>query len=123
MGYAVYEDRESPGRWAGYGVPAECDFPGCAAKIDRGLAYKCEEHLWYDGDGDDHLDEGCGLYFCSEHRYDATMHDNIEPKPDTRVWVWHMLTDISWHEWRMEHLEKTHELWGRFFAGRPEEAP
>ena len=43
MGYQVYEDSKT-GRWAGYGVPAECDRPDCATKIDRGLAYRCEDH-------------------------------------------------------------------------------
>ena len=43
MGYQVYEDSKT-GRWSGYGVQAECDRPDCATKIDRGLAYRCEDH-------------------------------------------------------------------------------
>ena len=43
MGYQVYEDSKT-GRWSGCGVPAECDRPDCATKIDRGLAYRCEDH-------------------------------------------------------------------------------
>lgn len=50
------------GREVGYGVPAECDHPGCGAAIDRGLAYCC---------GGMHFDtgNGCARYFCGEHLY------------------------------------------------------
>lgn len=44
----------------GYGVPATCDYPGCAAEIDRGLGYVCAGEPY----GGEH---GCGLYFCDAH--------------------------------------------------------
>jgi len=52
------------GREVGYGVEAKCDWPGCDADIDRGLAYRCG------GLSGISLDEGvgCGGYFCSQHR-------------------------------------------------------
>lgn len=114
MGYAVYEDRDARDRgvdrWAGYGVPAVCDWPDCEAAIDRGLAYKCEEHLtyfeWPDGREEENVDEGCGLYFCSEHLYKAELHGGVEPKPDTREWVEWMLTDESWEQWRTENPDR-----------------
>lgn len=50
------------GRPIGYNIEATCDFPGCKAKIDRGLSYVCGSmHL-----GGEH---GCGRYFCSEHLF------------------------------------------------------
>jgi hypothetical protein len=50
---------DDDGREIGYGVAATCDFPGCAEKIDRGLAYVC---------GTMHGGEnGCGKYFCDKH--------------------------------------------------------
>lgn len=118
MGYAVYEE---PGvdRWAGYGVPAECDWPGCAERIDRGLAYRCEDHT---GDEtppnielaaiDPKPTEGCGLFFCEEHRYQTEEHENIAPKPDSDEWVAIQLTDASWAPWRAEnpgHVAQLHE--------------
>ena len=66
MGYGVYE-RE--GRWCGYGVPATCDFPGCGASIDRGLAYLCGGQ----GDG------GCGLFFCGSHLGDDDLCEQCRP--------------------------------------------
>jgi hypothetical protein len=48
-------------RWIGYGVTAFCDFPGCYAKIDRGLAFVCCGNNPYGGE------KGCGLYFCFDH--------------------------------------------------------
>lgn len=53
------EDKQ--GRPIGYGVVATCDAPGCAARIDRGIAYVCGEMH----DGGEH---GCGGYFCYEHK-------------------------------------------------------
>lgn len=125
MGYAVYEDPEGHDRWAGYGVPAECDWTDCHAKIDRGIGCKCEDHgdyhlflngeeVAYDRYGDDPDAEedwveepGCGLYFCEEHRTPTGLHDaeHTAVKPDTPEWVQHMLTDDSWAEWRAEHPE------------------
>lgn len=119
MGYAVYNHGD---RWAGYGVPAECDWPDCREKIDRGLGYKCEDHggyklilnreeISYDRfDEEDDAEEewveteGCGLFFCEKHRSQTDQHANIEPKPDTQEWIDHMLTDESWQDWRNENL-------------------
>lgn len=116
MGYAVYEE---DGRWAGYGVPAECDFPSCHAQIDRGLAHKCETYIDYqyarDGQPIDPPEsltsdleefevecEGCGLFFCTDHEPHSD-HQNSEPKPDSIEWMRHMLTDSSWKQWRDEN--------------------
>lgn len=130
MGYAVYEDRAARDlgveRWAGYGVPAICDLPGCSAEIDRGMGYRCEEYTvyrYFDADGeqctseDDWEDEreeqaeGCGLHFCSDHLDHGHGHgDDVTPKPDTYAWVDHMLTDDSWEGWRTENPEKTAQL-------------
>lgn len=94
MGYAVYEDWDARDRgvtrWAGYGVPAICDMPGCDEEIDRGLGCKCER---------------CGLFFCGEHLYLTCpdTHNGLTPKPDTAEWERHMLTDESWQQWRDEN--------------------
>lgn len=50
------------GRMGGYAVEATCDFPGCEAKINRGLSYVCGDMH----DGDEH---SCGRYFCGDHMY------------------------------------------------------
>ena len=91
MGYQVYQDSAARDlgvtRWAGYGVPAVCDQPGCETEIDRGLGYRC-------GDA---TDDGCGLSFCSSHLYigggDPQMCERccdqeqpFTPKPDTAEW-------------------------------------
>lgn len=103
MGYAVYEDSTARDRgverWAGYGVPAVCDMPGCEVKIDRGMGYRCEDQ-----------EEGCGLQFCNEHLDHLTHGDNITPKPDTAEWVEWMLTDESWGQWRAENPERVATL-------------
>ena len=59
MGWANCGD-DSKGRAIGYAHAATCDFAGCAAKIDRGLAYAC---------GGMHGEENfaCEGYFCSVH--------------------------------------------------------
>jgi hypothetical protein len=101
MGYSVYEE---PGhaRWAGYGVPAECDWPNCETEINRGMAYMCAGHAWIEVGGEFiAVEEGCGLFFCGRHREDD--HDGIPPKPDSIEWMRHMLTDLSWATWRDEH--------------------
>jgi len=132
MGYQVYEDQSARDcgveRWAGYGVPAICDWPDCDEKIDRGLGHKCEEHgayrLMLDGEEisydrfDDEPDaeedwteaEGCGLYFCEDHLYRHSEHEGIEPKPDTAEWVQWMLTDESWAQWREENTERVEKM-------------
>jgi hypothetical protein len=85
-------------RWIGYGVPAFCDHPGCVAEIDRGIGYVCGGEV-YGGD------DGCGLYFCPDHRHILCERcesgsDPFDPTPDTREWIQHMLTDESWASWR-----------------------
>lgn len=112
MGYSVYEDRAARDhgvlRWAGYMVPAECDFPTCDEEIDRGLAYRCEEYVRYEWDEDteeefEFEEEGCGLSFCGAHQYHPDHGDGVIPKPDTKEWVEHILTDESWEQWRAEN--------------------
>ena len=58
-------------RFIGYGVIAYCDTPGCFNEIDRGLGYKCEAKdvsFWDEEDEEMSHKEGCGGFFCSEHR-------------------------------------------------------
>lgn len=109
MGWSIGYDRNW-GRDIGYGVPAVCDFPGCDAKIDRGLGYVYGGEP-YGGD------VGCGLYFCGKHgggqRCCDSSHDCIEPKADVTEWIEHKLRHESWAEWRaanpllVEAMEKT----------------
>jgi hypothetical protein len=83
----------------GYGVPATCDFPGCGAAIDRGLAYVCGGEP-YGGE------DGCGLFFCEEHLLMGAERQQCERclggKPpfeatlDTAEWIAWKLTDDSW---------------------------
>lgn len=104
MGYGVYF---RDGRWAGYGVPATCDYPDCGEAIDRGLAYICG--------GEPGSEKGCGLFFCYSHLWLGLDDDDpqmcerccdegppFNPTPDTPEWITHMLTDGSWHQWRTE---------------------
>ena len=103
------------GRDIGYGVPANCDHPGCKAKINRGLSHVCGGEP-YGGD------EGCGLYFCSDHLYlplvpdlplypqlcERCSNDDEEPfkaTPDHPQWIEWKLTDESWQKWRDENPE------------------
>lgn len=121
MGYQVYEDPNHRWRWAGYGVPAECDWDGCTASIDRGQAYRCDDHgdyvLMLDGDQIDYARfeeapdaeevwqerDGCGLYFCDTHRSRTSDHRPVQPKPDSLEWEAHLLADDSWAPWRQEN--------------------
>lgn len=109
MGYAVYEDQAARDmgvrRWAGYGVPAECDWPDCKTEIDRGLGYRCESHVGFEyltwpETQERPVVDGCELSFCEEHRYETSKHADITPKPDSREWIMHQLIDPSWAEWR-----------------------
>lgn len=117
MGYACYKGPWPRNRDQGYGVPAKCDYPGCDADIDRGIAYAC---------GGDPM-ENCGLFFCYEHKRhdvdpeaewsDENRHQfgvcercakgepSFDPSPDTPEWVHHKLTDDSWAQWRAENPE------------------
>lgn len=52
--------KDSRGRDIGYAIEATCDHPGCTAKIDRGLAYKCGGQIGSFG--------CCEGYFCEAHR-------------------------------------------------------
>ncbi|KAF1045655.1 hypothetical protein [Xylophilus sp.] len=93
-------------RWQrdiGYGVPATCDHPGCGKQIDRGLSYVCCDEEPYGGN------EGCGLYFCEQHRGDEGKCERctagkppFEPTADTAEWTHHKATHWSWAEWRAE---------------------
>ena len=127
MGYQVYEDSKT-GRWSGYGVPAECDRPDCATKIDRGLAYRCEDHgHWRPLLGVVHSgqtgipipkievewvwveEEGCGLFFCPTHLPNLALHYGILPKGESPEWLHYILTHESWAQWRKENPDKVKE--------------
>lgn len=105
MGYAVYWE-STHNRFAGYGVPSQCEHPDCKVKINRGLGCLC-------GDEPGGGDTGCGLYFCCKHRNIASRGMRCErcekrrkpfaAKPDTRLWMRHMLKDKSWRDWRDEN--------------------
>lgn len=109
MGYAVYEDIPARdygvSRWAGYGVPAICDMPGCETKINRGMGYRCEriyESQFVDDDEIGVEADGCQLHFCVEHSgHDE--HKSAIPKPDVPQWEHHILRDSSWAQWREEN--------------------
>lgn len=104
MGWCIGEYN---GREIGYGVPAECDQPGCREKIDRGLGYVCGGEP-YGGEA------GCGLFFCEQHRRHwrkdkpvcsrcANYRSAYSPKPDTDEWIKHKLTDPTWQRWCQEN--------------------
>ena len=110
MGWSIgYDERWQ--RDIGYGVPAVCDHPECNAQIDRGLAYVCCDEQPHGG-------EGCGLFFCDEHRSFASSGGVLiqpakcdrclcgeppyDPKPDVPEWVDHKETHESWAQWRRE---------------------
>lgn len=108
MGYAVYWEN-THSRFAGYGVPCQCEHPDCKARIDRGLAHVCGD----DPGGGEH---GCGLYFCGKHLLVGTGRGQLcercaarqaphTAKPDTRPWMRHMLRDKTWQQWRDENPE------------------
>lgn len=94
----------------GYGVPAICDHPGCNKEINRGLSYVCGEEF-YEPEG-----EGCGLYFCEEHRHGHLCERcqknelSFEPKPDSLRWINFKLKDKSWKEWRKLHPEEVKKM-------------
>lgn len=110
MGYAVYKDGH---RWAGYGVPAPCDYPDCSADIDRGLGWKCESY-WDEVEYPNEVlveedFEGCGMFFCTDHSDHLTYHESATPKEDTLEWKHHMLTDSTWAEWREDNPQWVEE--------------
>lgn len=105
-------------RFIGYGVVAYCDCPGCFNKIDRGLSYKCDD-IGYDDNGDEI--NGCGGFFCSEHRTwkscddcDSGMFSGWGPdyQKEHPDWLTHVLTDESWEEWRND--PENHECVKRY---------
>lgn len=109
MGYAVYEDRPALDygveRWAGYGVPAVCDYPECDTEIDRGMGFRCSENAMGK--------KSCEMHFCPEHLYDHKSHKHSVPKPDTAEWEAHVLADESWAEWRDQNPEKVASMRAR----------
>lgn len=109
MGYAVYWEHDNQ-RWAGYGVPAECDYPQCTTEIDRGFAYKCEAHIVWDNADEPIELPGCELFFCRTHQ-DVRFHEEVKnPKPESETWERHMLTDESWGLWREDNPDKVKEM-------------
>lgn len=111
IGYDPNWDRD-----IGYGVPCQCDHPGCDAQIHRGLAYVCGGEP-YGGD------EGCGLYFCAKHLQFGTETkerqccercaadaEPFDPKPDVREWIEWKLSDDSWARWRSENPKEVERL-------------
>ena len=74
MGWSLGFD-DNWNRDIGYGVPAICDHPECNKEINRGLAHVCGDEP-YGGD------DGCGLYFCDEHKHPVLCMnclDGIDP--------------------------------------------
>lgn len=73
MGYANCGE-DSQGRPIGYAHEAICDYPGCSAKIDRGMSYAC---------GGDHGEDNfsCEKYFCHDHMQVVEFHpQDLPPK-------------------------------------------
>lgn len=111
MGWSLGYD-SNWNRDIGYGVPCECDYPGCTKEIDRGLSHVCGGEP-YGGE------DGCGLFFCSSHLYGAGSGQRCErcvenepfspfkAKPDIQEWIDHKMTDPSWEEWRNEQKIKS----------------
>jgi hypothetical protein len=114
----------------GYGVPAYCDHPGCAAEIDRGLTHVCGGQP-YGGEF------GCGLFFCSAHLHFAgarrehaqvcirCRHGRASFEPNDAEhpeWIAWKLTDESWQEWRDKNPEWVQEHSGKGCPGH-EESP
>lgn len=123
MSWAI-GDSTKHNRIIGYGVPCICEHPNCNKKIDRGLSYICGGDI----DGGEH---GCGLFFCAEHLLHApapheAANDDADYyqlcnrcanyktpytiKPDCFQWVYWILTDESWHQWRVENKENVHQM-------------
>ena len=100
LGYDSWWERD-----IGYGVPAQCDKPGCTEQIDRGLAYVCGNEP-YGGEN------GCGRYYCyddlggedengvweCEHEEDGNYIS-----ADVEEWTNFKLTDDSWAQWRLDN--------------------
>lgn len=54
----------------GYAHTATCDFPGCKAKIDRGLSFACGGMH-----GEDEI--SCDKYFCEKHLSESLERDGM----------------------------------------------
>jgi hypothetical protein len=59
---------DGAGRPIGYAHEATCDHPGCAERIDRGLAYACGDMHGFNGND-------CEGYFCGQHLFMARLPD------------------------------------------------
>lgn len=109
MAWAVGDDIHGRRRFIGYGVPARCDYPGCDAQINRGIAHAC---------GGDDFGNWCGLHFCGSHleQVRGGTHDGarlcarcaadqapFEPTPEDPEWARFLLTDESWGLWRSQN--------------------
>lgn len=127
MGYQVYRIHKDIGgyRFAGYGVPAICEYPKCNEEIDRGVSYACG--------GEPNSEYGCDRYFCSKHLnytyYNPSTGKKCRHKKDCECdfievcekceknkdpfpykyehidWIKHILTDESWEDWREEEKD------------------
>lgn len=56
------------GRAIGWAIKAECDEPGCTAKIERGLQYICGMPNATHGSWAEDGTVGCCRYYCVHHR-------------------------------------------------------
>ena len=126
MGYQCYQVGQ---RYAGYGVPAYCEYPSCRKVIDRGVSYACG--------GEPFSEYGCDRYFCGKHLhygYFKTDGSKCNHEHDCRcdcaqvcercrddkalfpyksehpTWMRWMLKDKSWEEWRNDHPETVEEF-------------
>lgn len=91
MGYSLYRDERALEygviREAGYAVSALCDWPECPERIDRGMAFLCDDHGHFTPFEEDEKEpwvevEGCGLYFCALHLDRTGQHAGLTPKTD-----------------------------------------
>jgi len=118
MGWSIGFDNQWK-RDIGYGVPAYCDAPNCMERIDRGLSFVCGGQEPYGGES------GCGLYFCSKHRFWHEFRNGdkgeyckrcishkapYKPKPEHPEWIAWKLSDDSWKKWRQENPEEVKRL-------------
>lgn len=108
MGWEIGYD-DSWRRDIGYGVPANCDHPDCAERIDRGLWHVCGGEP-YGGE------YGCGLFFCGKHLECDDRGEELvqlcercvegksafDPSRDIEEWSYHKATDPSWAPWRKQ---------------------
>lgn len=70
----AYETRD-----VGYMHAATCDVPGCKARIDRGLGWRCGGRPEDVASMGDTLEaHGCGAYLCGEHEGDHDCPKFIE---------------------------------------------